>query len=255
MQRKDYLLAETNWQVVKDTNYELAILPWGATEAHNFHLPYATDNIQVEHVAAEAAKQVWEKGRKVVVLPAIPFGVQGGQLGVKFNINMNPSTQFYVLRDIVQSLEKQGIKKLVIINGHGGNSFSQMIRELYPQIAVTIFTMDWFKVVNPSEFFEAPGDHADEMETSVMLKIAPQLVSDLKVAGSGAAKTLNLPSMKEGWLWTQRGWLNEVTEDTGLGDPRAATPEKGEAYLKATIVKVAKALEEIVDLNLDDRYC
>ncbi|MCB0589276.1 MAG: creatininase family protein, partial [Phaeodactylibacter sp.] len=83
MQARPYLLAETNWKTVKDTDYEVAVLPWGATEAHNYHLPYATDNFESQHVAAESARKAWEQGAKVIVLPGIPFGVNTGQLDVK----------------------------------------------------------------------------------------------------------------------------------------------------------------------------
>src|SRR5439155_148129 len=59
MPARPYILAETTWQAVRDTRFEVAVLPWGATEAHNYHLPYATDNIQCDHVAAEAARRTW----------------------------------------------------------------------------------------------------------------------------------------------------------------------------------------------------
>ena len=90
---RPYILAETNWETLKDANFELAILPWGATEAHNYHLPYATDNIQADHLAAESAKRAHEKGGKVIVLPTIPFGVNTGQYDIYLDINLNPSTQ------------------------------------------------------------------------------------------------------------------------------------------------------------------
>ena len=57
MPTRPYLLAETNWKTVKDTDYQVAVLPWGATEAHNYHLPYATDNFESQYVAAEAARK------------------------------------------------------------------------------------------------------------------------------------------------------------------------------------------------------
>jgi creatinine amidohydrolase len=63
---RPYILAENNWKTVKDTDYTLAILPWGATEAHNYHLPYGTDIIEADHVAAESARTAWEKGVKVI---------------------------------------------------------------------------------------------------------------------------------------------------------------------------------------------
>ena len=66
---KPYILAETNWKNVKDEHYEIAILPWGATEAHNYHLPYATDNIEAHGVAKETCRKAWEKGLKYCCFP------------------------------------------------------------------------------------------------------------------------------------------------------------------------------------------
>ncbi|HMI64891.1 MAG TPA: creatininase family protein, partial [Cyclobacteriaceae bacterium] len=127
---RPYILAENNWKTVKETAYQVAILPWGATEAHNYHLPYGTDVLEAESVAAEAARLAWEQGAKVIVLPVIPFGVNTGQFDVKLDMNMNPSTQLAVLRDVVEVLDRFGIHKLIILNSHGGNDFKTMIREL-----------------------------------------------------------------------------------------------------------------------------
>src|SRR5436853_5309272 len=146
MPGRPYILAETDWKAVKDTRYEVAVLPWGATEAHNFHLPYATDNIQAEELAARAAERAWKRGAKVVVLPVVPFGVNTGQLDIPLCINMNPSTQALVLRDVATSLAAQGIPKLVIFNGHGANDFRQVIRELQPQVPVFLCVVTWVKV-------------------------------------------------------------------------------------------------------------
>ena len=80
---KPYILAETNWKGIKDSEIELAVLPWGATEAHNLHLPFSTDIIQVENIASESAAKAWESGAKMIVLPTIPFGVHTGQLDIR----------------------------------------------------------------------------------------------------------------------------------------------------------------------------
>ncbi len=61
---KPFILAETNWKTLRDQEIELAVLPWGATEAHNLHLPYSTDNVMVDRIAADAAQVAWEKGAK-----------------------------------------------------------------------------------------------------------------------------------------------------------------------------------------------
>jgi len=58
---KPYLLSETNWKSIKDKKFDLAVLPWGATEAHNNHLPFSTDNVMVEKIASESARRAWEK--------------------------------------------------------------------------------------------------------------------------------------------------------------------------------------------------
>ena len=79
-------------------------MPWGATEAHNYHLPYETDNIQLDCIAAESARIAWEEGTKIGVLPCVPFGVNTGQLDIPFCINMNPTTQTAVLADVIESL-------------------------------------------------------------------------------------------------------------------------------------------------------
>src|ERR1051325_11146131 len=123
MPTRPYILAESTWKTVDATAYEVALLPWGATEAHNYHLPYATDTIQCDHVAARAAEQAWARGARVCVLPTVPFGVQTTQLDIKFCLNMTPSTQAAVLGDLVSALDRQQIRKLVIVNGHGGNEF------------------------------------------------------------------------------------------------------------------------------------
>jgi len=113
---RPYILAETNWNAVKNENFELAILPWGATEAHNYHLPYATDNIQSDIIAAESAGLAWEKGAKLIVLPTVPFGVNTGQRDIYLDMNINPSTQFAILSDIIDVLNHQNINKLLIFN-------------------------------------------------------------------------------------------------------------------------------------------
>src|SRR6476469_1387733 len=160
MTPRPYLLAETNWKHVAATEYQVAMLPWGATEAHNYHLPYATDTIECDAVAAAAARIAWESGARVVVLPTVPFGVNTGQLDIKLCLNMNPSTQAALLGDLVDALERQGILKLVILNGHGGNDFRQMIRELQPSTRVFLSTINWWSCVDVRQFVEEAGDHA-----------------------------------------------------------------------------------------------
>src|SRR5258706_8174385 len=223
---RPYVLDELTWKTVGDRRYDVAVLPWVATEAHNYHLPYTTDNIQGEAVAALAAERAWQRAAKVVVLPSVPFGVNTGQLDIPLCVNMNPSTQALVLHDVAMSLAGQGIAKLVISNGHGANDFRQMIRELQPHVSLFLCTVNWYKVVDPKGFFTDLGDHAAELETSVMQHIAPDLVLALSEAGAGARREIKSSRLREGWAWAPRNW-RQVTDDTGSGNPAAATPEKG----------------------------
>ncbi|MFW5762048.1 MAG: creatininase family protein, partial [Cyclobacteriaceae bacterium] len=97
---KPYILAEANYKTIKNQQFDLAILPWGATEAHNYHLPYATDVIEADHIAAAATAFAWHQGAKVILLPTIPFGVNTGQSDILLDINLNPSTQLAIIKDV-----------------------------------------------------------------------------------------------------------------------------------------------------------
>jgi len=238
------VLADAHWPAVNATPYDVAVLPWGATEPHNRHLPYATDNVECDGIAAESARRAWDKGARVVVLPTVPFGVQTGQLDLKLAINMNPSTQARVLADVIASVERAGIRKFVLFNGHGGNDFKQMLRELQPTTPVFLCTLNWWQVVDARPFFDAPGDHAGELETSVMQHLKPATVRPLAEAGDGAEKRPTVQGLRERWVWTQRPWTS-VSADTGIGDPRASTAEKGRRYVDAVADRIAQFLVEL----------
>ena len=251
---RPYILSESNWKTVKDATYDVAVLPWGATEAHNYHMPYGTDIIEADFIAAEAARIAWERGAKVIVLPTIPFGVNTGQSDIKLDMNMNPSTQMAILRDVVEVLDRQNIHKLIILNSHGGNDFKSMIRELglkFPNMFLC--QCNWFQSINQKEFFENKDDHAGEMETSLILHLAPNLVRPLSEAGDGASRRFLFSAMHEGWGWAERKWT-QVTNDTGVGDPRKASAQKGEKYFKAVTEKVAKLFEEVARTDKSDFY-
>ena len=253
MTPRPYVLAETTWATVREARYEVAVLPWGATEAHNYHLPYGTDTIQCDALAAESARLAWEAGARVVVLPTVPFGVQTTQLDIPLCLNMNPSTQAALLADLAHALEGQGVTKLVLFNGHGGNDFRQMIRELQPRTRVFLCTLNWYKVVDPAAYFTDQGDHAGELETSVMLHAAPALVRPLGEAGDGAERRPKIAGLRERWVWAPRRWT-QVSADTGIGDPRAATADKGARFMEAVTHRIGAFLVELAAADTDDLY-
>lgn len=251
---RPYILAETNWSHLKDERFELAVLPWGATEAHNYHLPYATDNYQAQAIVEEAAKIAWEKGNKVVVLPTIPFGVNTGQKDIYLDINLNPSTQLAILKDIITVLNNQGIYKLLIFNGHGGNNFKPIIRELgliFPDMFICFCFFP--EMVDKYSYFKEKGDHADEMETSLMLHIRPDLVLPKEKWGSGKHKKFKIKAFAEGGVWAEREW-SKITKDTGTGNPEFSTKKKGERFFKEVCTKVGKLFIDLCHADLNDMY-
>ena len=253
MSGRPYILAESTWKTVAATSYEVAVLPWGATEAHNYHLPYGTDTIQCDHVAAESARIAWEAGARVVVLPTVPFGVQTGQLDIELCLNVNPATQALLLADLVASLDLQGVHKLLILNGHGGNDFRQMVRELQPRTRVFLCAVNWYACVDPRGYFDDLGDHAGELETSVMLHASPALVRPLAEAGDGAERRPKIIALRERWVWAPRRWT-QVSADTGIGDPSAATADKGARFFEAVTHRIGGFLVDLAAADTDDLY-
>lgn len=251
---RPYILAETNWKAVRDSTFEVAVLPWGACEAHNYHLPYGTDIIEADCIAAESARIAWEKGTRVIVLPTIPFGVNTGQLDVALDINMYPSTQFLILRDVIETLNRHHIHKLIILNSHGGNDFKAMIRELGAKFpGMFICQCNWFQAPDQQEFFEHKDDHAGEMETSLLLHLRPELVLPLTEAADGAAKKFTFAAMREGWAWAERQWT-KVTDSTGVGEPRQASKGKGERFFHSLTNKIAFFIEQVAHTKQEDFY-
>ncbi|HEX7357629.1 MAG TPA: creatininase family protein [Ignavibacteriaceae bacterium] len=251
---RPYILAENNWYDIKNRDYDLAILPWGAVEAHNYHLPYSADIIESDNIAAASAKKAFDKGAKVIVLPAIPYGVNTGQFDIKLDMNINPTTQLAILNDLIEVLNRHNIYKLLIVNGHGGNDFKPLLRELglkFPKMFLSY--CNWFNSLPKENYFEHTGDHADEMETSLLLYLAPDLVLPLNKAGSGSAKKNKITGIREGWAWTERKW-SKVTDDTGIGNPVKATKEKGEKYFNDVVDKVAELMIEIANADKEDLY-
>ena len=121
MEKREIDLTVSCYGKVKDVKYDVVILPWGATEPHNLHLPYLTDCILPHDIAVDAAALALEhSGVRCMVMPPVPFGAHNpGQRELPFCIHTRYSTQQAILEDIVASLYAQGMRKLIIISGHG----------------------------------------------------------------------------------------------------------------------------------------
>ena len=251
---RPYILAESNWKFIKDAVIDLAILPWGATEAHNYHLPYATDIIEADEIAAESARIAYERGARLIVLPTIPFGVNTGQTDIKLDMNLYPSTQLLLLDNIIEVLDRQGIHKLLVFNSHGGNDFKTALRELgvkYPNMLLV--QTNWFKAMDKTLYFTHEGDHADEMETSLIMHLRPDLVGPLQEAGDGKDKKSTIQGFREGWAWAERPW-SLISEDTGVGNPKEASADKGARFFNDLCQKMAEFLYTLATTDRKHLY-
>jgi len=251
---RDWKLVETNLGRSEQIPYEVAVLPIGATEAHNLHLPYGTDSYQVEAVAERACERAWQQGAEVLLLPTITVGVNENTLGFPWTLSYKPTTILQILRDTVSCLEQHRLMKLLILNGHGGNELKPFLRELFRETDVQIVLVDWW-TVDPEGFetiFDEPGEHGGEMETSVMLHLRPELV-EMERADEGATREPHFTGMKQGWAWIARPW-DRLTYNSGVGNPRSATAEKGEQFVERCTSKIATLLVEMAHESLDDWY-
>src|SRR6266496_2463220 len=157
-------LAEQNHAFIRSQKWEVAVLPFGATEPHNLHMPYGTDTFQLEVIGNRVCEQAYRAGARVLLLPAIPYGVNTNHLQVPGGLacSVTPTTLLHLLTDLVDSLERQGVRKLVLLNGHGGNELKPLTRELHHRTKMFLCVCDWYRMatdVYPS-IFTKPGEHA-----------------------------------------------------------------------------------------------
>lgn len=257
---RPWILAETNYAHVNECNYEVAVLPMGATEPHNLHLPYGTDTLEVEEIGRRACQAAWDRGAKVVMLPAIPYGTETNMSRCPLAMNVHPSTLGLVIRDLIESLEGHGIGKLLILNGHGGNDFKPLLRELMVQTPLQLFLCDWFRGLSrdvQEELFNDPGDHAGATETSLGLAFFSQLVrkhpDGSLAADDGAAKPSRFAAVNQGWVSISRPW-HLLTTNTGCGNPHEATAEKGQRLMKVMVERLSQFLVELANSEVDKQF-
>jgi creatinine amidohydrolase len=250
------VLAEQSHAFVRSQRWQAAVLPFGATEPHNLHMPYGTDNFQVEVLGRRACQSAFEAGARVALLPTMPFGVNTNHLKIPGGLacSVTPTTLLAVLADLVESLERQGVRKLVLLNGHGGNELKPLARQLHHRTSVFLCVCDWFKMATDLYLglFDKPGEHADEVETSLGLAFFPDLVHP-ELADNGQAKPCRLDAVNRGWISITRPW-HLVTTNTGLGDPAAATADKGRRLMDALVERLSGFLVQLAATPMDETF-
>lgn len=247
-------LVQTNLGRLRARRYEVAVLPTCAIEAHNFHLPEGQDFLHSTHVARTCAERAWPRCESVICLPAIPYGVDCNLLAFPLSIHVSQATLDAMLTDIVKSLLHHGIRKIVLVNGHGGNDFTPLIRQLQSDLGVHIFVCNWWTVGSDkyAEIFERPDDHAGELETSVAMHLFPHLV-DNGPRGDGVAPPFRFEALRKGWVKTSRDF-GRLNDHCAVGNPEAATAEKGRKYVDLVCERITDFLVDLAKSEIDAKF-
>lgn len=221
---------------LKELNY-FPILPWGSFEPHGEHLPYTTDSDLATAVARAVGSNICTP---CVLLPAIWAGSQNpGQTDRPFCIHFDIETQKAILSDTVRGLWLQGTDRLLIINGHNGNNFKGIVRDLeYEFPAIQIFVCNYLDIIDKNELKHIPfpdvDDHAAFTETSLMLYLYPEKVNMSAITDD--TKDFEKPNSV---LWTPRHW-DEVSYYTRVGKIGEASAEYGKDIFMYIVDKIVK---------------
>jgi creatinine amidohydrolase len=174
-------------------------------------------------------------------------------------MNVNPTTLFALVTDLVRSLDRHGIRKAVLLNSHGGNDLKPLLRELHGTTKVHLFLCNWYQVLADmqDELFDERDDHAGEVETSFMLAYRPDLVERTPQGGLAADDGRTAPTRFEavnrGWVSITRPW-HLLTTNSGAGNPHRATAEKGRRMVGHLVSRLSQFLVELSNAQVDERF-
>ena len=236
---------------------QVVVLPIGSTEPHANHLPYCTDALTTDIMAGRVAAKANAMGAHVLVLPTMPYGINSNQVPNPYAQSIRPATMMAFVKDVIDTLERQGIRKVVILNGHGGNTttLGSALRELFASnrhMFVAMVETSTPYVAELKSIIETGGDHSSEEETSVALALFPQKVR-MDLAVKAKDSVLALDSMKVPYIAFMRPW-NLVSDNTGLGDPTKATAAKGQKLVDIFMDRISRFLKELSDAPLTERF-
>jgi creatinine amidohydrolase/Fe(II)-dependent formamide hydrolase-like protein/7-cyano-7-deazaguanine synthase in queuosine biosynthesis len=254
----NYLWGELTWRQAKDRLREIdvALLPVGAIEQHGPHLPLDTDAFDADYLARRVA-QACSDPRPLVLAP-ISYGVSYHHDDFNGTISISNDTLAKLVYEIGISVSQNGIKKLVIINGHGGNSpalnyAAQMINR-DARIFVCVDTGETSDV-DIYQIIETPNDvHAGEIETSTGLAARPHLVrmeQAQKQVPKFSSKYLDFTS-KRGVLWY--AYTQKISPSGVMGDPTKASADKGRKIWEIMIAHLVSLVEDLKNLTLEEIY-
>lgn len=258
----DVRMHTRTWQQVRDLVDEdaVVVVPIGATEQHGPHLPLETDFRMADTVAERAAERATEAGAPTVVTPPIWSGFSPHHMDFAGTISVRSSTLQALVRDVATSLWHHGFRKILVLNGHGGNAnlLGAVTQALRFEDDVRIATASYwnFAANRIAEWRESgPGgiDHACEMEMSLMLHVRPDLAhSDQARDAAWFPKSRFLTGDLAIGAPVSVAWnLAELTEDGTLGDAAKGSAERGEELFDAIVAEIADFLIEFRSWDWD----
>jgi creatinine amidohydrolase len=255
---KGYLWAEMSWPEIGERLHEidLAIIPCGAIEQHGPHLPVDVDAFDAGYLARRVAEACSDP--KPFVLPLVSYGVSYHHEDFPGTLSVSNDSLARYIYDIGMSLARQGIKKILFLNGHGDNTptleyAAQMINR-DSRIFVCVETGE-SSDEDVSALVETPNDiHAGEQETSTSLATRPELVrmdkaKDMTVKFGSSYLDF---SSSRGIPWYAR--TSKLTENGILGNPLKASAAKGKKMWEIMIAHLVKFVEELKNSSLEDLY-
>jgi creatinine amidohydrolase/Fe(II)-dependent formamide hydrolase-like protein len=255
---RPHILGELTWPDAEKrlAEVDIALLPVGAIEQHGPHLPLDTDAFDADYLARRVAEACSHP--KPLVLPLIPYGVSYHHEDYPGTISVGNVALSKMVYDIGMSCARIGITKLVIVNGHGGNTPTlQFAAQMINRDAHIFTTVDTGETsdVDMAEICETPNDvHAGEIETSTSLAVRPDLVRLDRVerfVPEFSSRYLNF-SARRSIEWYAR--TVKISPTGVLGDPTVATPEKGRQMWEIMVANLVELVEELKVLTLDEIY-
>ena len=229
--------------LIKDSNFESAILPLGSIEQHGDHLPFSTDTLIVEYISNIISTKF-----EAFLLPSLFYGVSYEHEPL-FNVSIDYSTLVDFISCICQSLSAHGIKRMYIINGHHGNiGLLQYVgQNLLSKYAIN---SDFFYFINYWQMLETGFDHAGEVETSIMMAIYPDLVNmDLAKAGwnTNGQESGSLYKLGTNMSINNPAGFMKFTKNGIWGNPFNANATEGRKM-------ISQVIEKILALITDSNY-
>lgn len=222
---------------IKET--DTAIFPVGATEAYGHHLPMGSDWLVTYEVAKRAATQV-----NCFVAPPVPYGFSEDLMCYTGTISVSTMSIISIYRDVVDSLHRQGIKKILFLCGHVGNlgAIDQVACEAMKDFAMECAHIDWWRFIYSinQELMESkfPVGHAAEAGTSVLKYLFPQLVVEEKMILHEKEEKEEIPDL---YVYE---YFDKETPTSVLGDPFSGSFEKGEKMVNHAVEIISNFIKE-----------